>query len=61
MAINIREDAGVAPAEDYISQFTKVDRLAMAEMLAYMKQHGYKRTRELVTAGVSFPEYVTDV
>jgi hypothetical protein len=61
VAINIREDAGVAPAEEYINQFSKPDRQAMADMLAFMQKNGRKRTREIVTTGVSFPEYATDV
>jgi hypothetical protein len=57
VALNIREDAGVAYAEEYIDQFSTVDKTAMAQMLAYIKKFGYKRAKELVTAGIDFPEY----
>ena len=61
MALNIREDAGVAPCEEYIQQFPRADREAMAEMLGYINKFGYKKAKELVTEGVKFPEYCTDV
>lgn len=55
--MNLREDAGAAYAEEYIVQFPKADREAMAEMYQYIKKNGYKKARDLVTAGVDFPEY----
>ena len=61
MAINLREFSGKAYAEEYIQQFPKADREAMAEMLGYIQKNGYKKARELATEGVTFPEYCADV
>lgn len=56
---NLLEDAGQAPVEDYLSQFSEEDRKSIFTMAKAVNKLGAKRVRELVTHGVVFTEYPT--
>ena len=55
-ARNLVEDKGHAYAEDYLNQFSKDERLVIAMIGLSIAKVGEKKTRELVTAGIDFPE-----
>lgn len=57
---NLLEDAGQAPVEDYLSQFSEEDKKSIFTMAKAVKKLGVKRVRELVTQGVVFTEYPTE-
>jgi hypothetical protein len=60
VASNIMEDAGKAPAEDYLAQFTTTEQLEMRQMYELIQLKGTKAVKALITEGVEFSddEYV---
>lgn len=53
-AFNIRDDFGKVDMEEYLSQFSKQERLEIAQMTALTRIKGAKFMKELVTNGVEF-------
>lgn len=51
---NIMEDSGKAYAEDYIGQFSAVDRKSMLSMFNLIKKIGVRNTQKFVTDGLEF-------
>lgn len=60
MFFNILEDAGRAEVEEWVKNFSDEEKIEMHAMAALVKKHGPKKVKEWVTAGVVFPEYMTE-
>lgn len=55
-AFNLLEDSGKAPMEDYLSQFSKKDRVEISKVYELINNVGHKRIKEIVTHGLSFTD-----
>jgi hypothetical protein len=53
-AFNLLEDAGRAPFDNYLKQFSYRDRLEMVTMTNLVKKHGTKRVINMITDGLTF-------
>ena len=56
MAFNILEDNGRAPLEEYLKQFSYVERQAISKVVKMVKDLGHKRVKEIVTDGLTFTD-----
>lgn len=54
MMNNIIEDFGKDTLEEYISNFSQMERKQMFVMAHFLKHHGPKVTQEVVTKGLDF-------
>jgi len=53
---NIFADAGKAPLEDYIGQFSIQDKQDIYDILSVIKKLGDKKVKEIVTSGLEFTD-----
>lgn len=59
-ASNLLETKGKAETEDYLSLFSRDEKIDIGQIASLLKVSGWKRTKELVTQGVVFPENMTE-
>lgn len=56
MICNLLEDGGKAAVEDYIKDFSSQEIKEINQMYRFVKKNGYKKSRELVTKGMTFTD-----
>ena len=58
---NLLEDFGLAPAQDYLAQFSEKEKMEMYTIFDLIRKQGLKKTREGVTKGLVFLDDIEDV